>query len=224
MKHSLLTLLIVALISPAYGQSTSWKNIESISKSYRIDGSVSVKEITDTTAMKLVSKAKRYVVKKSKDFTYIAIRSNTSTILNAYIISPTKISILHASAALGQVDMVKQGDEYKPTQAEFDWIYRDPETWDEKHPDGVDSIEAFYQRFGWLANTWHSGSYREFEMIISNTLIQDDRLLISYSSIEEGERAIRFKEGTNDISISGSKETDDQLHNGYIPKSVVFEN
>ena len=188
---------------------------------YAIDGSISVKEIRDTTFMKVSFKTRRFVIKKSKDFTYIAIRSNSSSILNAYVITDKKISVLHASAALGQIDLVREADQYVASKTAFDWIYRDPESWDEKHPDGVDTIEAFYKRFEWMANTWHSGSYREIEMLIDNNLIDNNaRLIISYTSIEDGEYAIRFKEGTNDISISGDEETDNDLHNGYIPQKI----
>ncbi|WP_424961369.1 hypothetical protein [Ekhidna sp.] len=203
-------------------QESPWKSIESIPKKYQIDGSYSGLEMLDTLEMKPAVTDNRFVIKKSKDFTYIAIRSNTSTILNAYIVNENEIKVLHASAALGQVDFKKEGDAFIPTQSSFDWIYRDPTAWgDELHPDGEQTLEGFYERFGWMASTWYMGSYRDFEMIIDNSHFEDNsRLLVSYTSMENNERSIRMKEGNNFASLTGNYETDVKLHNGNIPESI----
>ncbi|MEQ6166321.1 hypothetical protein AAOE16_03940 [Ekhidna sp. MALMAid0563] len=223
MKKSSLILLTLLIISKVFSQPNEWKSLETISDKYKIDGSISVREIVDTTLMKNVVKDRRFIIKKSEGFTYIGIKSNTSSILNAYLIDANKISVLHSSAALGQIDLVREDTTYRATKTEFDWIFRDPESWDEMHPDGVDTIEKFYNRYGWMANTWNSGSYREVEMIIDNAhFTNNTRLIISYTSREDGEYGIRFKEGKNDVSISGDPEVDKQLHNGYIPEMLEF--
>jgi hypothetical protein len=221
MKYLISIIYILFTLTTVYAQD-SWKDASKIPDKYKVDGSLSIREVTDTTQLKTIVNQQRFVIKKSSDFTYIAIRSNTNSMLNAYLIDPNKISVLHASAALGQMDFLKKNDEYIPTKTEFDWIYRDPEVWDEKHPEGVDSLKDFYSLFGWTANTWNYGSYREVEMIINNAhFINETRLIISYTSIEDGEYAIRFFEGKNNVSISGDKETDMRLHNGHIPDKLI---
>lgn len=204
---------------------TNWKNPDQLIEKYKIDGSLSVSEVTDTLLLKRTTNDPRYIIKKSEDFTYIAIRSNTSTILNAYVVSDKKIQVLHASAALGQIDLNKEGDLYKAEKTEFDWIFRDPNVWDELHPEGVSTIDKFYEIYGWMANTWTFGSYREVEMLIDNSLIgEGDRLLISYTSNEDGTRAVRFKDGTSDASLTGDPEADKKIHDGYIPGTIDLVN
>ncbi len=201
--------------------STQWKDLKYLGDQYNINGSISVEEVVDTTQMKFVVKSERFFIKKSQDFTYIGIRSNTSTILNTYLINEETIKVLHSSAALGQVNFVKENEIYKPTKTEFDWIYRDPLAWQEMHSKGVGSIQEFYHLFGWMATTWHSGSYREIEMLIENTLITNNTIIvISYTSKEGGISDIRFKMGKDDVSISNNALIDNQLHNGYIPLSI----
>ncbi len=219
MKNLFLLLLVnfILIHSSAHAQ---WSPLDDIKQTYNIDGSIGVKEITDTSTMTTMHKADHYVIKRSDTHIYIGIRSNTSTILNTYLITTDTLKVLHASAALGEVNFIKNGKRYLPEKSAFDWIYRDPNAWPEKHPDGVNTIEEFYDRFGWCANTWYSGSYREFEMIIDRKLANNARLVISYSSLENDTWGIRFKEGTENVSITGDKTIDDKLHNGYLPESI----
>ncbi|WP_416864784.1 MAG: hypothetical protein ACMVP2_19845 [Imperialibacter sp.] len=217
----LLAATLVIFIGNGNAQSTRWTNLNLLGDLYTIDGYISAREVLDTTQMQYDIKSHKFFIKKSQHFTYIAIRSNTSSILNTYLVSEDVITVLHASAALGQIDFVKHHHTFKPLKTEFDWIYRDPVAWQEQHEDGVDTIQEFYNLFGWMANTWHSGSYREMEMIIDNTLMDENtKIVISYTSKEDELYGIRFKIGTEDTSLSGDESIDNQLHNGYIPATI----
>ncbi len=212
---------LIIFIGNGNAQSTRWTNLHFVGDLYNINGSISAQEVLDTTQMKYAVKSDRYLIKRSQYFTYIAIRSNTSSILNTYLINNDTIKVLHASAALGQIDFVKEYNTFKPLKTEFDWIYRDPVAWHEKHENGTDTIQEFYTLFGWMANTWHSGSYREVEMIIDNTFMDENtKIVISYTSKEDELYGIRFKIGTEDTSICGDESIDNQLHNGYIPATI----
>lgn len=222
MRKLLFALSLFAVVS--YTSAQDFGDLSELPSSYIINGSLSVSEVTDTVGMQFLHKAPRYIIKKSEEFTYIAIRSNSGTILNAYLIDDQKIMILHASAALGQINMNYVDGVYKAEKTEFDWIYRDPNIWDEKHPEGVDNIQEFYSQFGWTANTWTLGSYREFEMVIHNSLFSEDaELVISYTSMEDRERNIQFKKELEDSQLSGDIEIDNQIHNGYIPEEIELE-
>jgi hypothetical protein len=205
-----------------YSQQPNSIIFDSIPEKYVIDGSVSLKEVTDTSDMKLIHNKSRYIIKRSEAFTYIGIRSNTNTILNTYLVSPDVIKVLHASAAMGQLRLIKDDEKYVAESTEFDWIYRDPEFWNEMHPDGVRTKKEFYERFGWVASTSSEGSYRDFEMIIHNSLFDSDntQLIFSYSSVEKGVAKINFKQGSESTSLSGNSEIDLQIHNCYIPEFI----
>ena len=194
-----------------------WTSLQHLPENYSIDGSVSIHEIRDTTYMREVSRSPLYVVKKSTDFTYIGIRSNNFTILNAYLVNNDSLKILHASAALGQADYKRSGQQLTTPTKNFEWIYRDPASWDEKHPNGVDTIEEFYERFGWMANTWTMGSYREFEMVISNQHFdKNTQLVVSFGSLKEDAYGIRFYLNGEEISLTGTPANDKSLHDGYL--------
>lgn len=198
-----------------------WNALDQLAKKYQIDGSISGLEIRDTTAFQEISRSTFHVIKRSEEFTYIGIRSNNSTILNAYLINPDSFKIFHASAALGEVGYQREKENFTTKSEAFEWIYRDPNSWDEKHPEGADSIESFYERFGWMASTWTMGSYREFEMLISNQHFSDQsKLVVSFSAVREEQYQILFFLDGEEISLTGDDELDKSLHNGYL-KSLI---
>ena len=98
MKSKVIYILSLVIAITSFAQETNWKSPSEIPKIYKVDGSLTVQEMTDTTAMKNVLRVSRYLIKKSEDFTYVGIRSNTSTIMNVYLISEDVIKVLHASA------------------------------------------------------------------------------------------------------------------------------
>lgn len=211
-------------VSIKHFQYPIWNDLKSAGEKYQIDGSFSVSEVTDTTDFQTITNSSFYVVKKSDKFTYIAARSNGFTILNTYLIDADSFKIMHASAALGQVDYWRSGDEFITESDSFQWIYRDPSTWDEKHPDGVDSIEEFYERFGWMANTWTMGSYREYEMLISNQhFTESTKLIVSFSAKKDDQNQVLFYLDGEETSITGDLEGDKLLHNGYLKSPIKLE-
>ncbi|WP_370088637.1 WD40/YVTN/BNR-like repeat-containing protein [Ekhidna sp.] len=198
-----------------------WTSLEELDLKYQIDGSISGLEIRDTAAFKQISRSTFHVIKRSKEFTYIGIRSNNSTILNAYLINADSFKVFHASAALGEVSYQREKQNFTTQSDEFEWIYRDPNSWDEKHPEGANSIESFYDRFGWMASTWTMGSYREFEMLISNQHFADQsKLLVSFSAVRGEEYQTLFFLGGEEVSLTGDDELDKSLHNGYLKSPV----
>lgn len=209
-----ITLHALSIFSP-------YTKLSELPDTYQIDGSISINELRDTIQMKEVSKTPLYLIKKTDKFTYIGIRSNNFTILNAYLVDSDSFKILHASAALGQVNYYRSENHFTTDSESFEWIYRDPNTWDEKHPNGVDNIDSFYEQFGWMANTWTMGSYRDFEMLISNQHFSPStKLFLSFGSIENDAYGIRFFYDGKQVSLTGIPADDKSLHDGYLIKPL----
>ncbi|MTI20696.1 hypothetical protein E1176_06655 [Fulvivirga sp. RKSG066] len=191
---------------------------------YKIDGSITYGEIRDTSEFKYQLKHPHYIVKQNDVHTYLAVRSNSGTIMNAYILRHDGLKVFHASAALGQVAYVGSGDTLMTSVKEFDWVFRDSTVWSEPHPEGVASLEAFFKRFGWVANVWSMGSYREYEKLLDNTLLSDEaRLLVSFASMDDDIWEVKFYENGKQISLTGDAEIDKQVHNGYITQKIKIE-
>ncbi len=199
-----------------------WTDLNHLPEIYSVDGSFTYEELADTTHMQKILEHDHFSIKKNSEFTYIAIRSNSFTILNAYIIDPEYLKVFHASAALGEINYESTGTMYRTESEAFEWIYRDPTSWgDDLHPNGVTSIHDFYARFGWMSNTYSMGSYREYEMIIDNAHFnKSSKLVLSFSSTIDGERAVRFFKDGEITSITGDSEVDLQLHNGNVEQRI----
>ncbi|MBO6795449.1 MAG: hypothetical protein JJ895_16205 [Balneolaceae bacterium] len=216
MYFAYLLLLLASIFS-----FRNWTDLNQLPDIYSIDGSITYAELADTTHMQKTMEHDHFVIKQNAAFTYIAIRSNSFTILNAYIIDPEFLKVFHASAALGEINYEVVEDAYQTESEAFEWIYRDPTSWgDEIHPNGVTSITDFYKRFGWMSNTYSMGSYREYEMIIDNAHFgENSQLALSFSSTIEGDRAVRFYINNEPATITGDYDSDLQLHNGNVQSS-----
>ncbi len=191
----------------------------------KIDGSISYKEVSDTIKFKDLISTEHVLIRESKHNYYIAIHSNVFTMANIFIYDEKEemVKNLHASASLGNVDYQKQGDFWQPIQAKFDWEFVDPQVREVFLKTNItDELFAFYKKNHWVASTVFLGAYRETEFLIAKKLFPDtSKILIVFTAKKDGKSQYSFWPNSA-TKLTQSKEMDQQVHFGYVPKNVKF--
>ncbi len=212
MLRFFMSLCIALLSSALYAQSI-----------VTIDGSISYKEISDTTEYRRVAGDSYVAIKENEENYYIAIRSNNFTIANVYLLDePDTITILHASFSLGSTQYKKK-QAWQPTEESFFWELRDPSvTEEEGEVNMVERYLAFYKKNGWVANTAPQGSYRDMEFLISKErLTENTRVIVAYKRVEDRESKLSYWPSSVKLWTQ-SAELDDKIYNGYLPDDIEF--
>ncbi len=190
---------------------------------YKLDGAVSYLEELDTSLMELVYTDHRLMIKSGPDYYYLAVRSDTATILNAYIFSPNKVKVMHASGALGETNFTKEVNTWVKDRSRWDWRYRDTVIWgryhkkDYMHAQPIQDFGDYYCTFKWVANTISFGSRREMEMVVSKDLVQDlSDLRVTYTIA--GEDKVELVTGPAfAIGLTATDSINEIIHEGALP-------
>jgi hypothetical protein len=195
---------------------------QNLPEPFVLDGTISVAELRSKDAFPIVEEDDWVTIREKDNLVYIAVTSNQLTIISAFLVGFEQLKVLHASAALGEANYNRQGETWQPDRERFDWIYRDPLFWgDEKHPDGVDSPAAFFQKYGWTANTVGMGSAREMELVFDKTRVGPyARVVVSYTRKdgESGELVL----GPGEQILTGDSARDLSIHNGELKKDLTM--
>ncbi|WP_223788739.1 hypothetical protein [Marinicella meishanensis] len=187
---------------------------------YRIDGAVSHAErrTAQDSAANLITD--QLTVVETDAVFYVGIQSNTRTIANVYAMGADVIKIMHASAALGEYNYLRQDGQWHPDREQWQWRYRDLTIWDELHAQPLQDMASFYAEFGWFANTISQGSYREWEFVISKKIVKDIRDL-GVTFTYQGEVTHLVNQPTWFNGVTDDKQINQGLHNGDMPASIV---
>jgi hypothetical protein len=126
------------------------------------------------------------------------------------------IKIMHASAALGEANYIKKDSQWKKDSDNWVWRHRDTNYWKELHDSPLQNQKSFYKVFGWFANTVSKGSYREWEFIVSKTLITNIKKLgITFYFNEKKVKMINEPIWFN--GITSNYEQNVKIHQGDLP-------
>ena len=209
-----LPIVFLILMLPTIVLANPWDDI-------LLDGSISRDELKGKAGLTTVVDEQFVLIKESKDYFYIGVRTDTATIVNGYLRDTKSLKVMHASAALGEAHYHLENNQWLRDREKFQWIYRDSNYWDELHPKGEKTLVGFYKRFGWTASTASQGSYREWEMLISKKTLPDiDNLQLSFSRSLNGKKTLALYPA--DQKLTGNPQHDLELHQGTLLKSHQF--
>ena len=196
---------------------------QSLPALYKIDGSISFLEYSDTLYLKKVFSSDHFTIKENDSLFYLAIQSNTSTIANAYIKTKNKLQIMHASAALGEMIYELKLNIWKKEQEFWEWRYRDLIYWKELHPRPLQDQLKFFKVFGWFASSISKGSFREWEFIISKQLLKNIRDLGVTFYIKKNQKFELMNEPYWFYGLSNNSKLNRKIHMGELPKMISKE-
>lgn len=110
------------------------------------------------------------------DYLRINVTSDTMYVASLCLCAENKKTmVLHASAALGNVNY-KAGNKGKWNSSDkFDWQMRE----NDMSTETLKLRGAHLEKYGWVANTTGMGSRREVEFIISKTLLDGQKISLA---------------------------------------------
>ena len=124
-----------------------------------LDGDIDPGEWDQATS-EFFADGSELLLMRTGDMLYLAIRANTAQMIvgNVYLQREDKISIMHASAALGTAIYAREDQSWMQVQ-NFTWRCRAAGF----NEEAIAEREEFLQEEGWLANNSRMGNFNELE-------------------------------------------------------------
>ena len=174
-----------------------------------IDGQLTPAEKAVATLLKM-SRGGAVYARLSGDILYAAIESPVGGFGNVCIGSDRKVRLLHASAALGDVEFERSGSSWV-RMTSFNWVLRDSSR--VPAPTAEDR-KAHFESRGWLANARNAPTLvREFLV-----RVQPDERYVAFSFVETAGR----NEGSMAPAALNDGCADARVMQGALPETASF--
>ncbi|REJ76102.1 MAG: hypothetical protein DWQ47_10795 [Acidobacteria bacterium] len=197
----ILTILAIGLILSgiAFGQDleTRIKAIDGVLK----DGEVAyLEKRAATDEITILSR-------DDGEFISIAVKTAPHFVASICLASADDVIVLHASAALGELEYLKKDGAWDPN-GKFEWKVRDTSM----GPEAIQQRTDYFQMNKWVANTTPMGTKGETEFLVRKDILSGEDLMLAVGIMPESdpEKIISFPEepaGCGDrMLVSGNSE------------------
>jgi hypothetical protein len=171
--------------------------VTSIGQEFRIDGSISFQELSDTTTFKIhPTVSKNILIKSNRESIYIGVNNETLGVINLIFTNGTEFMIVHMSGCAGRALYRRTSGDTLTVIKPILNVLEHPEAWDYVGRfvrERLKSLlmqeqdqerEACFREHGYMPSTIDEGSYRDFEVLLDKKKFRTYMLLIQNVEID----------------------------------------